>query len=104
MANLESRSVRCPSCHAIMDEGSLPVSTGLTWVNGRKGEGHEFAENLPGTHAVMRPNHVMAWRCRKCNVITFKYGKSLEQLPTWAKEKESENKAADEIEEAEATS
>ncbi|QQE12855.1 hypothetical protein JD969_05155 [Planctomycetota bacterium] len=71
-----------------MEEGCLPVTQGLTWIKGRNAEGNKFAENLPGTHAVMRPNHIMAWRCRKCHVITFKYGKSLEQKPSWQRQQE----------------
>ncbi|QDU34780.1 hypothetical protein KS4_28550 [Poriferisphaera corsica] len=89
MAKMDERTVRCPECHGIMEEGCLPVTQGLTWIKGRNAEGNHFAESLPGTHAVMRPNHIMGWRCRKCRVITFKYGKSLEQKPSWQRQQEA---------------
>ena len=102
MAKLEDRTVRCPQCHGIMEEGCLPITQGLTWIIGREGEGRKFAENLPGTHAVMRPNHIIGWRCRRCQLITFKYGKSLEQKPAWQRAQEQKNNT-DEKAEAEAT-
>ena len=71
--------MRCPECNALMEEGLLPVSDGLHWVRGRKpGGGAAMAEDVPGTHAVMRPNRMEAWRCKKCHLILFRYGESWE--------------------------
>ncbi len=56
----------------------LPVDQGLHWVRGREGGTRSFAEDVPGTHAVMRPNRMEAWRCRRCKLIVFRYGESLD--------------------------
>ena len=68
--------MRCPECNALFEEGLLPVSDGLHWVRGRSQGSAGMAEDVPGTHAVMRPNRMQAWRCRKCKLITFRYGES----------------------------
>jgi uncharacterized protein with PIN domain len=71
--------MRCPECNALLEEGLLPVSEGMHWVRGRTlggAGGGGFAENVPGTHAVMRPNRMEAWRCKKCHLILFRYGES----------------------------
>ncbi len=68
--------MRCPECSALMEEGLLPVSEGMHWVKGRTTGGGEFAEDVPGTHAVMRPNRMAGWRCKKCHLILFRYGES----------------------------
>jgi len=70
-----------------MEEGLLPIAHGLHWLRGRsagtsaglgKGAGGSgvMAEDVPGTHAVMRPNRMEAWRCKKCKLILFRYGQS----------------------------
>lgn len=66
--------MRCPECHAIMDEGVLPIHQGLHFLRNRSGRYREFAESLPGTSAVMRANDLTAWRCRRCQLVTFAYG------------------------------
>ena len=68
--------MRCPECNALMEEGLLPVSEGMHWVKGRTSGGGGLAEDVPGTHAVMRPNRMEACRCRKCHLILFRYGES----------------------------
>ncbi len=70
--------MRCPECNATMEEGLLPVSDGLHWSRGRSTAGGGMAEDVPGTHAVMRPNRMEAWRCKKCHLILFRYGQSWE--------------------------
>ena len=60
-----------------MEEGLLPVSHGMHWVKGRKpGGATGMAEDVPGTHAVMRPNRMEGYRCKKCHLIMFRYGES----------------------------
>jgi len=68
--------MRCPECNALLEEGLLPASEGMHWVRGRTPGGGGMAEDVPGTHAVMRPNRMEAWRCKKCHLILFHYGES----------------------------
>lgn len=76
--------LRCPHCHALMQTGFLPTSTGMHFIRGDGKAASQFAESLPGTHAIMRPNRLLAWRCKACEVVIFKYGrksaKSVERL------------------------
>ena len=67
--------MRCPECNTLMEEGLLPVSRGMHWLHGRP-SGGGMAEDVPGTHAVMRPNRMAGWRCKKCHLILFRYGES----------------------------
>lgn len=76
--SINTESLRCPQCHGPMEEGCVPAANGLLWVRGRMIGENAMAEDLPGTHAVMRPNRLEAWRCRKCQLVTFRYGKPLE--------------------------
>ena len=83
--------MRCPECNALMEEGLVPVADGLHWVRGRKpGGGGAMAEDVPGTHAVMRPNRMTGWRCKKCHLILFRYGQS------WDADKEAQIRLASE--------
>ena len=66
---------RCPGCRAVMQNGYLPVTDGLVFVRGDGNAANAFAEDLPGTHAVMRTNRLIAWRCKACHLVTFKYGR-----------------------------
>ena len=60
-----------------MEDGAVPLSEGLHWLRRRKGQ-HDFAEDLPGTHAILRQNHLEAWRCKRCQLVLFRYGKAIE--------------------------
>lgn len=66
----------------MFEEGLLPVAHGMHWLRGRPTQGAGgaggMAEDVPGTHAVMRPNRMEAWRCKKCHLILFRYGQSWE--------------------------
>lgn len=68
-------TLRCPACRAVMQVGYLPVSDGLHFVRGDGNAANSFAEDIPGTHAVMRSNRLLAWRCKACHLVTFKYGR-----------------------------
>jgi hypothetical protein len=88
--------MRCPECNALLEEGLLPVGHGMHWVRGRKpGGGGAFAEDVPGTHAVMRPNRMEAWRCKKCHLILFRYGQSWEANKKAQMRQEAEAAPAD---------
>lgn len=75
---------RCPKCRALMQTGFLPTSTGMHFIRGDGKAASQFAEDLPGTHSIMRANRLLAWRCKNCEVVLFKYGrnnaKTLERL------------------------
>lgn len=67
---------RCPKCHAQMQTGFLSVSQGMHFIRGNGSAASQFAEDLPGTHAIMRANRLLAWRCKPCEVVLFKYGRN----------------------------
>lgn len=70
--------LRCPQCRDWMKPGFVSVSSGLHWLNRDAGPlGTDFLESIPGTHAIMRPNRLPAWRCRSCENITFRYGRDI---------------------------
>ena len=95
--------MRCPECNALMEEGLLPVAEGLHWLRGRKPGGPGMAEDVPGTHAVMRPNRMEGWRCKKCHLILFRYGESWDANKQAQMRMASEQPASGEGEDAEAT-
>lgn len=67
--------MRCPQCQAMMQAGFLPVSQGMHFIKGDGRSAHHFAEDIPGTHAIMRTNRLMAWRCKGCELVVFRYGR-----------------------------
>ena len=70
-------TMRCPQCQALMQSGFLSVSHGMHFIRGDgKGASH-FAEDLPGTHAIMRANRLPAWRCKACDLVTFRFGRDI---------------------------
>ncbi|MEM1355831.1 MAG: PF20097 family protein [Planctomycetota bacterium] len=87
-----SDTMKCPSCHATMQPGFLPVSGGMNFVRGDGRAASSFAEGVPGTNAIMRSNRLPAWRCKACSLILFRYGKDN------AKQLERELGFADEVE------
>ena len=68
-------NLHCPYCQSLMQTGFLPVSRGMHFIRGDGKAAHHFAEDIPGTHAIMRSNRLLAYRCKKCEVILFKYGR-----------------------------
>lgn len=68
-------ALRCPACKTLMQDGYLPCSDGLHFIRGDGNAASSFAEDLPGTHAVMRTNRLLAWRCKPCGMVVFKYGR-----------------------------
>jgi hypothetical protein len=66
--------MRCPQCQALLEEGVVPISGGIHWLRRKDGDIYDFAEDVPGTHAIMRPNRLPAWRCKKCQLILFRFG------------------------------
>ncbi|MEM6748876.1 MAG: PF20097 family protein [Planctomycetota bacterium] len=74
-----SQSVRCPSCHGYMVGGYLSVSQGLKFIRNHDHRSKPMAEHLPGTHAVLRPNRLPAWKCPSCELMLFRYGRKLQR-------------------------
>ena len=68
-------TLRCPQCHAVMQAGFIPTSQGIHFIRGDGKAASQFAESLPGTHSIMRTNRLLAWRCRACEMVIFKYGR-----------------------------
>ena len=90
-----SDTLKCPHCHALMQQGFLPISGGLKFIRGDGRSASSFAEGLPGTNAVLRSNRMPAWRCKGCKLILFRYGRDN------AKQLERELGLADEVVEIE---
>jgi hypothetical protein len=67
--------MKCPTCHAAMQQGFLPVEGGMHFVRGDGRSASSFAEDVPGTHSVLRSNRLLAWRCKGCKLILFRYGR-----------------------------
>jgi hypothetical protein len=59
-----------------MQTGFLPTSQGMHFIRGDGKAASHFAESLPGTHAIMRTNRLLAWRCKACEIVLFKYGRN----------------------------
>jgi len=73
-----SSGIRCPECHSLMEEGFIPTGGGLHWFRKPDAGPQDFAEAIPGTHAWLRRARLAAWRCRKCHLITFRYGRAID--------------------------
>ena len=68
----------CPRCQAPMEEGYLPLQSGVPWRRPDQpiGVAHAF-HGLPGTAPGLRTRpRVHAYRCEPCEVVTFRYGRS----------------------------
>jgi len=83
--------MKCPHCHAVMQQGFLPVSGGMNFIRGDGLSAASFAEGVPGTNSIMRSNRLPAWRCKGCKLILFRYGRDN------AKQLERELGLADEV-------
>lgn len=62
-----------------MTPGHVAVSRGLHWMRRAEGPYGDFAENIPGTHSVLRANRLPAWRCSGCQLITFRFGHDVQR-------------------------
>lgn len=62
-----------------MTPGHISVSQGVHWMRRAEGPYGDFAENIPGTHAVMRANRLPAWRCHSCHLVMFRYGHDVQR-------------------------
>jgi len=97
-------NLRCPHCQSLMQTGFLPVARGMHFIRGDGKAAHHFAEDIPGTHAIMRSNRLLAWRCKKCEVILFKYGRGIAKIVERMSEDDALNEqdAIDQLQQQEA--
>ncbi|MEM6856005.1 MAG: PF20097 family protein [Planctomycetota bacterium] len=79
MADPAHEPIRCPECRQRMTPGHVAVSQGLHWMRRAEGPYGDFAENIPGTHSVLRANRLPAWRCSACQLITFRFGRDVQR-------------------------
>jgi len=77
MAKRNEKSLRCPACKAVMEEGVMPSEAGLRWLRRTRTGTTDFAESIPNTMAILRPNRLVAWRCKACELVLFHYGKPM---------------------------
>lgn len=73
-------SLRCPSCRAWLQPGFVAVSEGLLWLRNAEGPSN-FAEQLPGTLALLKANRLPAWRCQRCELVTLRFGRDPRRRP-----------------------
>lgn len=66
---------RCPRCGAEMTEGYIPTSAGIPWRDRDDPVGMPtIVSGLPGTKPFLKRPRLHAYRCPKCDIVTFKYG------------------------------
>ncbi|MEX0777647.1 MAG: PF20097 family protein [Phycisphaeraceae bacterium] len=71
--------MRCPECHTTMQNGFIPTGGGMFWFRKDQPLGSvEFATDVPGTFTWMRRAKLEAYRCPRCSLITFRYGKQVQ--------------------------
>lgn len=70
-----SAPLACPRCAKPMEEGYLPLQSGVHWraVDQPVGFPHPL-RGLPGTVGWRNRPRVHAYRCESCEVLTFRYG------------------------------
>ena len=73
--NSDEEAMRCPGCRRWMRAGALNCGTGLMWLPHSEASTMFFAETLPGTQSVNRPNRLPAWRCASCETVLLRYGR-----------------------------
>jgi len=73
-------ALRCASCRAWLQPGFVAVSEGLLWLRNADGPS-DFAESIPGTAALLKANRLPAWRCQRCELVTFRFGRNPERRP-----------------------
>ena len=75
---LEIGEMKCPECFMLMEEGYIPVTSGINWRGKEKSVGMVTVfSGLPGTvwwNPFNRPK-LPGFHCSKCKVVLFKYGR-----------------------------
>lgn len=88
-----------------MTPGFISITTGLKFIRNKNGRPADFAEDLPGTHSIMRPNHLPAWKCTACELVLMRYGhnihREVERMATAMEQPEEHELRLDDPEEDE---
>ncbi len=73
--NVDPKQMVCPQCGSEMDEGYIPLLSGLNWRASGEPIGIPHAlSGLPGTVGLRARPRLHAFRCQHCSIATFKYG------------------------------
>ncbi len=88
-------ALRCPQCRQWMQPGFVAVSQGLLWLRNPESATVDFAENLPGTNAIMRANRLPGWRCLSCELVLLRYGRTVHKHLPIPKREEVADPATD---------
>ncbi len=76
--------MKCPECHTSMTPGFIPTSGGLHFYRAQEDtELSLYAQALPGTSAWFRRAKLEAYRCNRCHLVLFRYGKQIEDTRTF---------------------
>jgi len=72
---VERGEVRCHVCREVMEEGYLPLVSGIQWRMPGDAVGLPHAlKGLPGTVGWCARPRLHAFRCAQCEVVSFQYG------------------------------
>ncbi|MAE66338.1 MAG: hypothetical protein CMJ18_18870 [Phycisphaeraceae bacterium] len=71
--------MKCPECGAPMQNGFIPAGGGISWFDRLSADQViGFAKSLPGTSAWFRRARLEAYRCTRCRLVTFRYGRQVD--------------------------
>ncbi len=64
-----------------MQDGYIPTGGGIHWFLARADSNLcPIAKSLPATSAWFRRAKLEAYRCPRCQLVTFRYGKQVEDV------------------------
>jgi hypothetical protein len=71
----DPREVRCPACGKAMDEGYVPLLSGMSWrrIGEPIGLPHALT-GMPGTVGRRGRPRLHAFRCVPCEIVTLQVG------------------------------
>jgi hypothetical protein len=79
---VESGEVRCHVCDEPMEEGYLPLVSGIQWRKAGEPIGLPHAlKGLAGTVGWRGRPRLHAFRCSACEIVSFQYGKPSDDRP-----------------------
>ncbi len=76
--------MNCPQCHTTMQNGYIPTGGGIFWFGHQSGSDlFPMARALPGTSTWLRRAKLEAYHCTRCNLVTFRYGRQVDETETF---------------------